>query len=70
MELEHGFERSYRQINRVKEIAAILLVRAGQGTLKAHMIRGTIGTFALKVVNIVSHLRDEAPRSSDTEDKP
>ncbi|RLB05044.1 MAG: hypothetical protein DRG83_03450 [Deltaproteobacteria bacterium] len=37
----------------VKEIRGILLRKEGQGTLKAYMVRGTVGTFALKVVNTV-----------------
>lgn len=40
-------------MNAVKEIAGILLGKEGQGTLKAHMVRGTVGTFTLKVVNTI-----------------
>ncbi len=40
-------------MNLIKEVAGILLGKDGQGTLKAHMVRGTVGTFALKVVNTV-----------------
>jgi len=35
----------------VREIVSILLKRKDTGTLKAHMVRGTVGSFVLKVVN-------------------
>lgn len=34
------------------ETIGILLGKEGQGGLKAHMVRGTVGIFALKVGNI------------------
>jgi len=37
----------------VREIVSILLDRKDTGTLRAHMVRGIVGTFALKVVNTV-----------------
>lgn len=37
----------------IKEIAGILLGRKGQGTLRAHMVRGTVGTFVFKVINTI-----------------
>jgi O-antigen/teichoic acid export membrane protein len=40
-------------MNPVKEVAAILLGKEGQGTLRAHMVRGTVGTFVLKILNTV-----------------
>jgi len=35
----------------VGELVRVLLGKEGQGTLKAHMVRGTVGSFALKVVS-------------------
>ncbi len=40
-------------MNIVKEAIATLLGKGGQGTLRAHMVRGTVGTFVLKVLNTV-----------------
>ena len=37
----------------IREIVSILLNKKDTGTLKAHMVRGTVGSFALKVVNTV-----------------
>jgi len=37
----------------VREIVSILLNRKDTDTLRAHMVRGTVGSFALKVVNTV-----------------
>ena len=37
----------------VREIVSILLNKKDTGTLKAHMVRGTVGTFGLKVLNTV-----------------
>jgi len=34
-------------------LVRVRLGKEGQGTLKAHMVRGTVGTFALKVLNTV-----------------
>jgi len=37
----------------IGSLVRVLLGKEGQGTLKAHMVRGTVGSFALKVVNTV-----------------
>jgi len=37
----------------VGSLVRVLLGKEGQGSLKAHMVRGTVGSFALKVVNTV-----------------
>jgi len=37
----------------VGDLARVLLGKEGQGTLKAHMVRGTVGTFVLKIVNTI-----------------
>jgi len=37
----------------IREIVSILLNRKDTSTLKAHMVRGTVGTFVLKVLNTV-----------------
>jgi len=40
-------------MNLVKEVAGILLGKQGHGTFKAYMVRGTVGTFVLKVVDTI-----------------
>jgi len=38
-------------VDQVKEVGGILLGKKGQGTLRAHMVWGTVGTFSLKILN-------------------
>jgi len=40
-------------IKRIANLVRTFLGKEGQGALKAHMVRGTVGTFAIKVVNTV-----------------